>query len=57
MTFILTVKNTDQVYTNLMKLKFNMHVLTIEDDLYSYLKQVAFTLSEKNILAFNLLKK
>ena len=35
-----------------------MHLVMIEDDLYgSRKKKPAFTLSEKNILVFNLLKK
>ena len=40
-----------------MKLKFNMHLVTIEDDIYGSQKKPAFTLSENNIPAFNLLKK
>ena len=45
--FILTVKNLDQTYTKLMRLKFNMLVLMIDDDLHGYETQPVFTLSEK----------
>ena len=33
---LLTVKITDQAYASLMKLKFIMHVLRIDDDLHGY---------------------
>ena len=56
MTFTLTRKNTDQAYTELMKLKFNMHVSTIDEDLYGYQKS-CFQFVRKKILAFNMLKK
>ena len=60
----MTLKNTDQASAKLLRLKFNMLVLTIQDDfvgLYGYQKKkqkkkLAFTLS-KNIFALNLLKK
>ena len=58
MNLTLTRKNTDQAYTKLMKVMFNMHVSTIDEDLYGYQKQkAALNLSEKKILAFNMLKK
>ena len=56
----MTLKNTDQASAKLIRLEFNMLVLTIQDDLvglYGHQKNLAFTLSKKNILALNLLKK
>ena len=60
----MTLKNNDQVSAKLTRLKFDMLVLTIQDDLvglYGYQKtnkkQLAFTLSKNIILALNLLKK
>ena len=40
MTFTVTRKNTEQAHTELMKLKFNMHVSTIDEDLYGYKKKL-----------------
>ena len=62
LTFIETVKNTEHAYTKLMKRKFNMHLLWIEDDLlvyiYDYQKTSLLSLCLKKIfLAFNLLEK
>ena len=46
------MKNTDQAYIKLMKLKFNMHVLRIEDDLYGYPKKTCFHFVRKKYLVF-----
>ena len=58
-SLVMTLKNTDQASAKLIRLKFNMLVLTIQDDLvglYGYQKnkqkkttqkQLAFTLSKK----------
>ena len=57
----MTLKNTDYASAKLIRLKFNMLVLTIQDDLvglYGYQKnKLAFTLSKNIILALNLLKR
>ena len=57
----MTLKNIDQASAILIRLKFNMLVLAIQDDLvglYGYKKkQLDFTLAKKNIIALNLLKK
>ena len=53
-SLVMALKNTDQASAELIRLKFNMLVLTIQDDLvglYSYpRKKLAFTLSKKNYL-------
>ena len=63
----MTLKNTDKASAKLIRLKFNMLVLTIQDDLVgSYMvikkkkkkkKKNLLSLCPKNILALNLLKK
>ena len=62
----MTLKNTDQASAKLIRLKCNMLVLTIQDDLvglYGYKKQqqqqqkTCFHFVQKLILALNLLKK
>ena len=51
----MTLKNTDQASAKLIRLKFNMLVLTIQDNLvglYGYQKKIAFTLFKKDHLGF-----
>ena len=56
---LLTVKITDQACATLMKLKFIMHVLRIDDDLYGHQKKdnLLSLFPKKDILASDLLKK